>query len=36
LGWDVVPHTWLRDGPLGEGMVQLWKEPDPDQNPVDL
>lgn len=36
LGWDVVPHTWLRDGPLGEGMVQLWKESDPDQNPVDL
>lgn len=36
LGWDVVPHTWLRDGPLGEGMVQLWKEPDPGQNPVDL
>ncbi|TLK51109.1 SCO1664 family protein [Glutamicibacter sp. V16R2B1] len=36
LGWDVVPHTWLRDGPLGEGMVQLWKEPDPEQSPVDL
>ncbi|WP_218221580.1 SCO1664 family protein [Nesterenkonia sp. Act20] len=36
LGWDVVPHTWLRDGPLGEGMVQLWKEQDPDQDAVDL
>jgi uncharacterized repeat protein (TIGR03843 family) len=36
LGWDVVPHTWLRDGPLGEGMVQLWQEQDPDQNAVDL
>jgi len=36
LGWDVVPQTWLRDGPLGEGMVQLWKEPDLGQNPVDL
>lgn len=36
LGWDVVPRTWLRDGPLGEGMVQLWKEPDPEQSPVDL
>ena len=23
-GWDVVPRTWLRDGPLGPGMVQLW------------
>lgn len=36
LGWDVVPRTWLRDGPLGEGMVQLWKEPDPEQDAVDL
>ena len=23
-GWDVVPPTVLRDGPLGAGMVQLW------------
>lgn len=36
LGWDVVPHTWLRDGPLGEGMVQLWQERDPDRSAVDL
>lgn len=36
LGWGVVPRTWLRDGPLGEGMVQLWQEPDPAQSPVDL
>ncbi|PQZ95986.1 phosphatidylinositol kinase [Arthrobacter sp. MYb227] len=36
LGWDVVPHTWLRDGPFGEGMVQLWQEQDPNQNAVDL
>lgn len=36
LGWGVVPHTWLRDGPLGEGMVQLWQEPDPDHGAVDL
>lgn len=36
LGWDVVPPTWLRDGPLGAGMVQLWREPDPEQDPVDL
>ena len=21
LGWDVVPHTFLRDGPHGPGMV---------------
>ena len=36
LGWDVVPRTWLRDGPFGEGMVQLWQERDLDRSPVDL
>lgn len=36
LGWDVVPRTWLRDGPFGEGMVQLWQEPDTDQDAADL
>ncbi|CAM3755562.1 SCO1664 family protein [Occultella aeris] len=36
FGWDVVPRTWLRDGPLGHGMVQVWCEPDPAQDPVDL
>ena len=36
LGWDIVPRTWLRDGPLGEGMVQLWQETDPEQDAVDL
>lgn len=36
LGWNVVPRTWLRGGPLGEGMVQLWQETDPDQHAVDL
>ena len=35
-GWGVVPRTWLRDGPLGPGMVQLWQEPDRDQDPVDV
>ena len=24
IGWDVVPPTLLRDGPLGPGMCQLW------------
>ena len=28
LGWNIVPQTWLRDGPHGEGMVQRWQEPD--------
>jgi uncharacterized repeat protein (TIGR03843 family) len=37
LGWDVVPPTVLRgDGPVGVGMVQAWREPDPGQDPVDL
>src|SRR4051794_30680037 len=36
LGWNVVPHTWLREGPLGAGMVQLWQETDPAQDAVDL
>lgn len=26
-GWEVVPRTWLRDGPHGPGMVQVWQEP---------
>ncbi|MEW1822433.1 SCO1664 family protein [Arthrobacter sp. NPDC080031] len=36
FGWDIVPQTWLRDGPMGKGMVQLWQEQDPAQNAVDL
>ncbi len=29
FGWDIVPRTWLRDGPLGPGMVQLCKTSTP-------
>jgi len=36
LGWSVVPRTILRNGPHGPGMVQLWQEPDPRQDPVDV
>jgi uncharacterized repeat protein (TIGR03843 family) len=36
FGWNVVPRTWLREGPFGAGMVQLWQETDPAQSPVDL
>src|SRR5699024_367723 len=36
LGWDLVPHTWLRDGPFDAGMVQLWQEVDPAQHAVNL
>jgi uncharacterized repeat protein (TIGR03843 family) len=35
-GWGIVPPTVLRDGPLGEGMLQLWIRTDPDVDPVDL
>ena len=24
LGWDIVPHTIIRDGPAGPGMLQRW------------
>jgi uncharacterized repeat protein (TIGR03843 family) len=27
-GWEIVPPTVMRDGPFGEGMVQLWVEID--------
>jgi uncharacterized repeat protein (TIGR03843 family) len=27
-GWGIVPPTVLRDGPFGEGMVQLWIDVD--------
>ena len=36
LGWNIVPLTFLREGPHGAGMVQVWQEPDPEQSPVDL
>ena len=34
--WNIVPRTWLREGPAGIGMVQLWQETDPEQTAVDL
>ena len=36
FGWNVVPRTWLRDGPFGRGMVQEWQDVDPAQDAVDL
>ena len=36
FGWNVVPRTWLRDGPRGVGMVQLWQDIDPEQDAVDV
>jgi uncharacterized repeat protein (TIGR03843 family) len=35
-GWDIVPPTILRDGPFGEGMVQLWIDVDGATDPWDL
>ncbi|HEU0130741.1 MAG TPA: SCO1664 family protein [Mycobacteriales bacterium] len=35
-GWDVVPPTVLRDGPFGEGMVQLWIDVDEEVDLADL
>jgi uncharacterized repeat protein (TIGR03843 family) len=35
-GWEIVPPTVLRDGPFGEGMVQLWIKADDSVDPVAL
>ncbi len=35
-GWDVVPPTWMGEGPHGRGMVQVWQEVDPDQEAVTI
>jgi hypothetical protein len=32
LGWAIVPPTLLRSGPLGEGMVQVFVEHDPENH----
>lgn len=33
-GWRIVPPTVMRDGPLGEGMLQLWIRVDDTVDPV--
>jgi hypothetical protein len=33
-GWRIVPPTVLRDGPFGEGMVQLWIRTDDESDPI--
>jgi uncharacterized repeat protein (TIGR03843 family) len=35
-GWDVVPPTVMRDGPLGPGMCQLWIDHDPSVDRIAL
>jgi uncharacterized repeat protein (TIGR03843 family) len=34
-GWNIVPPTVLRDGPLGPGMAQLWIDVDEDVDIVE-
>ncbi len=34
IGWEIVPPTWLGTGPFGPGMVQEWREPDPEQEAI--
>jgi uncharacterized repeat protein (TIGR03843 family) len=36
LGWDIVPETWLGDGPMGPGMVQRWCHVDEAQTAVTI
>jgi uncharacterized repeat protein (TIGR03843 family) len=36
LGWGIVPPTLLRDGPHGEGMLQLWIDADAAADVVDM
>lgn len=36
MGWNLVPPTVLREGPFGEGMVQLWIAADRSVDPVAL
>jgi uncharacterized repeat protein (TIGR03843 family) len=35
-GWQIVPPTVMRDGPLGHGMVQLWVDVDDEIDVVGL
>jgi uncharacterized repeat protein (TIGR03843 family) len=35
-GWNIVPPTVLRDGPLGLGMAQLWIDVDDSVQVIDL
>lgn len=35
-GWRIVPPTVLRDGPLGQGMVQLWVDVDPTSDALEM
>lgn len=36
LGWRIAPPTIVRDGPMGEGMLQLYIDHDPDEHYLTL
>ncbi|HUO37511.1 MAG TPA: SCO1664 family protein, partial [Mycobacterium sp.] len=36
LGWNIVPHTIMRDGPAGRGVAQLWIEQPEDFELIDV
>jgi uncharacterized repeat protein (TIGR03843 family) len=36
LGWNIVPHTIIRDGPAGRGMLQRWVDQPDDESGPDL
>jgi hypothetical protein len=36
LGWRIVPPTVLREGPHGEGSLQLWIDVDPEADVIDI
>lgn len=36
LGWDLVPETVLREGPLGPGTIQRWIDTEPTRAPVSI
>src|SRR6266498_400683 len=36
LGWDLVPPTVIRDGPMGVGMVQLFIDHEPAEHYMTL
>ncbi len=36
LGWAIVPHTVIRPGPAGPGMVQIWVDQPEDRPGLDL
>jgi uncharacterized repeat protein (TIGR03843 family) len=36
LGWNIVPHTIIREGPAGRGMLQRWVDQPGDADDADI